>query len=568
MKCRICGYEISETDVKCPGCDTPVEELKQANNITSNNTVGVEPIVSETPASVEESVPVVAPDVAPANTPVVETSAPVENVTTEEPVQAAPVADTVASETPVAETPVAETPVTPTSDTASASDVVIEAPVDSNVALDAAVTAETKEEPKKEKKKGGVGRVILVLFLLVILAAAGGCGYFFFVYGKPSAVLSRAMNSALAVTQSNERYVNVKANLEVTNDGISKYSIDSKVDLTNLASDTTVSFGSVEDKYVSIINDNEDSYIKFNGINDSTFEFENSLLYEKLNYSNYVPYVTHMNNVKSIISELKNVLPKVIDESKLTREFTTVTVDQKNMGSTKFGYKLDQTETNKLMLNLASEFKKNTTIMNSLMSIYTITQDDASNLIDNFVQNLSLNGFEFNLYTDYLTSKYYMAEVIVKGNNNVKLVVKFNENNKVNSLSVNVGSDQFDFTNNFKHIEVLRTVEGKVSKYVLDLAYTTIPSLQITVPDMPTLYEGFGKEALEAIIVTDKDVTNAYNFIVKDANLVYVAPVTEPSVDGQTVEPATNAPTTTDTTNTTNTTTDTTNTTNSNNNQD
>ena len=34
--------------------------------------------------------------------------------------------------------------------------------------------------------------------------------------------------------------------------------------------------------------------------------------------------------------------------------------------------------------------------MNSLMSIYTITQDDASNLIDNFVQNLSLNGFEFN----------------------------------------------------------------------------------------------------------------------------------------------------------------------------
>ena len=92
---------------------------------------------------------------------------------------------------------------------------------------------------------------------------------------------------------------------------------------------------------------------------------------------------------------------------------------------------------------------------------------------------------------------------------------------------------------------------------------------------MPTLYEGFGKEALEAIIVTDKDVTNAYNFIVKDANLVYVAPVTEPSVDGQTVEPATNAPTTTDTTNTTNTTTDATNTTadatnttNSNNNQD
>ncbi len=527
MKCKICGYEISLNDTKCPGCDTSVEELKQANNIMSNvesnatETVSEPALSSETQANEEVAAPVEENS----------TEAPVENTTSD--VVADAVGETATQD---ASDAVSEEV------SANQADIVIGAPLDSNVSVDAASNAETKvEEPKK--KKGGVGKVILIILLLVILAAVGVLGYFFLIYGKPSAVLSRAMNDTLVVTQSNDRFVNVKANVEVSNDDISNYVIDSKVDLTNLVSETDILVGKSL-KNVKILNDGENSYVKFDEIYANSIKFEDSLLYEKLNYSNYVPFITHMNSVKNIISEIKNVLPNVIDESKLTREFTTVTVDQKNMGSTKFGYKLDQTDTNKFMLNLATEVKKNKTIMTNLMTIYTLPEADVAELVDGFVRNLSVNGLEFNLYTDYLTNKYYMAEVIVKGINNIKLTIKFDDNNKVNSISALIGSDQIDITNNYRHIEVLRTVNGRVTKYVLEITYTVIPEVEIIVPEEFSEYTVLGKESLEASIATDKALTDAYNLIVKDANVLYVAPEvpeTEPLVDAeQTVDTETN----------------------------
>ena len=519
MKCKICGYELSETDIKCPGCDTSVEELKQNNNIMSNE------------SDLEKTIPIEIPSTeVPASDPVEEKVA--------EPVNQ-PATENVGESEPAVEAPVENTSAPVSSEEATiyeGADVVIGAPLDSNVSVDEAAKEEVKEEvkePKKEKKKGGAGKVVLVIIILIILAIAGAAGYFFLVYGKPSAVLSRAMDSALVVTPSNERYVNIKADVEVSKEGTSKYTIDSKVDLTNLVSDTNIIVAGEPTKNIAILNDGENSYVKFGDIYTNSIKFEDSLLYEKLNYSQYVPYVTHMNNVKNIISELKNVLPKVIDESKLTREFTTVTIDQKNMGVTKIGYKLDQTDTNKLMLNLGNEFKKNTAIMTNLMAIYTLPQPEVNELIDGFVKDLSVNGFEFNLYTDYLTNNYYMAEVVVKGINNIKLTAKFDENNKVESLSILVGTTQIDITNNYKHIEVLKTVNGVANKYVLDITYTAIPAVQVVVPEEFTEYYVLGKETLEASISTDKAFTDAYNLIVKDANIVYVAPeapVDEPPV--------------------------------------
>ena len=496
MKCKICGYEISLNDTKCPGCDTSVEELKQANNVMSD---------SEDASTVTASEPVIET----ASEPITETASE-------------PVTETVSEEAP-ASTPVENANLETNNEEITSSDVVIGAPLDSNVAIDAASESQSVEGKTKEKKKGGAGKVILVILLLVILALVGVVGYFFLIYGKPSAVLSRAMNDTLVVTPSNDRFVNIKANVEVSNDNISNYVIDSKVDLTNLVSETDILVGESL-KNVKILNDGENSYVKFDEIYANSIKFEDSLLYEKLNYSNYVPFITHMNSVKNIISEIKNVLPNVMDESKLTREFTTATVDQKNMGSTKFGYKLDQTDTNKFMLNLATEVKKNKTIMSSLMTIYTLPEAEVAELVDGFVRNLSVNGLEFNLYTDYLTNKYYMAEVIVKGINNIKLTIKFDDNNKVNSINALIGSNQIDITNNYRHIEVLRTVNGKATKYVLEITYTVIPEVEIIVPEEFSEYTVLGKESLEASIATDKALTDAYNLIVKDANVLYVAP--------------------------------------------
>ena len=530
MKCKICGHEISETDTVCPGCDTSIEELKQNNNIMSNE--GVAPVASESVASEPVVTNVETPV---AETPVVETpvvETPVENTTVE----------TVPAETPVEakEESVSETSAAPVEapvENATApvetqavnneeaaiydgADVVIGAPLDSTVAVDAA-QAEIKEETKKEKKKGGAGKVVLVIVILLVLAICGAGGYFFFVYGKPTAVLSRALNSTLAVTTTTDRYVDIKANVDANGN---KYDVDSKVDLNNLISDTEIVLVSDTPKTVSILNDGVNAYVKYADLYTSSIKYDDALLNERLSYAGHVPYMTHMANVKNIISELKTVLPSVFDESKLTREFTTVTVDQKNMGATKFGYKLDQTDTNRLFLNIANEFKKNTAIMNNLMSIYSLSPAEVTELIDGYVKNLSVNGFEFNFYTDYLTNKYYMAEVIVKGVNNVKFTVNFDENNKISSLNIIYGSNQIDVTDNYRHIEILRTIDSKVNKYILDISYTVIPAIQVVAPEEFIEYSTIGKEAVEASIATDAALTTAYNLVVKDANIVYVAP--------------------------------------------
>ena len=33
MKCKFCGYDITDNDTKCPGCDKDVETLKNDGNI-------------------------------------------------------------------------------------------------------------------------------------------------------------------------------------------------------------------------------------------------------------------------------------------------------------------------------------------------------------------------------------------------------------------------------------------------------------------------------------------------------------------------------------------------------
>ena len=320
MKCKICGHEISETDTICPGCDTSVEDLKQNNNIMSNVEENVVEKANETVANT--SVESVETPVETAETPVETPSTETVGDTTEE----APV-ETSSTETvgdTTEEAPVENTNSGMSSEEAAiydSADVVIGAPLDSNVAVDAAAAEEAKsatngevKEEKTEKKKGGAGKVVLVIVILLILAIAGACGYYFLVYTKPSLVISKVMNNTLVVTPSNDRYVNIKANVEVSKDGISKYTVDSKVDLTNLVSDTNIVFGDAN-KNVTILNDGENSYIKFDEIYTNSIKFEDSLLYEKLNYSNYVPFMTHMNNVKGIISEIKNVLPNVIDEA-------------------------------------------------------------------------------------------------------------------------------------------------------------------------------------------------------------------------------------------------------------
>ena len=525
MKCKICGHEISETDTVCPGCDTSIEELKQNNNIMSNE--GVALVASESAASEPVVTNVETPV---AETPVVET--PVENTTVETVPAETPVE---AKEESVSETSAApvEAPVenvtapveTQTVNNEEAAiydgaDVVIGAPLDSTVAVDAA-QAEVKKETKKEKKKGGAGKIILVIVILLVLAIGGAGGYFFFVYGKPSAVLSRALNSALSVNLNTDRYVNVKAKVDANGN---KYEVDSKVDLSNLVSDTNIALVSDTIKNVSILNDGEYAYVKYADLFTSSIKYDDVLLNERLSYSNHVPYLTHMANVKTIIGELKNVLPSLFDENKLTREFTTVTVDQKNMGVTRFGYKLDQTDTNKLLLNFATELKKNTTIMNNLMAIYSLSQEEVSNLIDGYVRNLSVNGFEFNFYTDYLTNNYYKAEVIVKGVNNFKLIANFGENNKINSMSITYDSNQIEVTDNCRHVEILRPINGGVNKYIMDISYTVIPAIQVVAPEEFIEYSTIGKEAVEASIATDAALTTAYNLVVKDANVVYVAP--------------------------------------------
>lgn len=576
MKCKICGHEISETDTVCPGCDTSVEELKQNNNIMSNEGENVtvapaaEPVVEPVVESTENTeVPVAETTEAPVEngvteTPAVETETPVEEtaapVETEVTIPVEQANETVGENSEVTQTeePKVEASAEMSSEEKSiydGADVVIGAPLDSNVALDTAAKEEKAEEAKPEKKKGGAGKAILVVILLLVLAIGGCAGYFFFVYGSPAAVLSRAVNSTLAVTQANEKYVNVKANVEVTNGVTSKYAFDSKIELSNLVGNTTISLLGETTRNVTIANDGENSYINFG--DDQNIKFADSYLSEKLNYSYYVPYATHMSNAKNIITELKNVLPSVFDSKKLTREFTTVTVDQKNMGATKFSYVLDQTETNKLLLNLANEFKKNTSIMTNLMAIYSLPQPEVSNLIDGFVRNLSVSGFEFNLYTDYLTNNYYKAEIIIKGVNNFKLTLNYGDDNKISSISVVVGNDQIEVTNNYKHIEILRTIEGKVTKYVLDIDYTGIASVDVVAPEEFYEYSTIGKEALELMVSNDKALTIAYNLVVKDANVVYVekeAPVentevenTETSTDTQTTEPTVDSQATADT---------------------
>ena len=137
MKCKFCGYDISETDTKCPGCDKDVTELKNAGNVIYNEETTSE-ILTE----------------------------PVENE-----IKIAPVAETV-EEVKTEEVP-EEKEVETTSN--ELEPVVIK---------------------DKFKKKSGLKGFVIAL-VLIILLAAGGFGYMYFIYTNPAKIAKKVYTDLL-----------------------------------------------------------------------------------------------------------------------------------------------------------------------------------------------------------------------------------------------------------------------------------------------------------------------------------------------------------------------------------
>ncbi|MBR1376342.1 MAG: hypothetical protein IJ565_00805 [Bacilli bacterium] len=504
-----------------PVAEAPVESVVE------------QPVASEV-TPVEPVTPEVSPELAP------------ESVSTPEPVAEAPVESVVEQpvapevtpvETPAPESVPTETPSAPVTPEVQNQEV----PTTSAVTAEQSTTEETAEEngkkrnkkakkEKGEKKKGVIGKFFSTLFSLIFFATIGVVAYYFLIFGKPMAILTRVVENSNLFTTSDisTGSVDIDGNIDIiTSNSTSENSVLNNSEIIVKSSIDTTTFSGITnielkndalDKKYEFVNDGTSTYMLFDDISEEYVKVDNDYLSQKLNYLNYVSLFAHKNDINNIYNEIKKKISNFVEEDKLTRQFTTMTYSEKNMGVTKINYKLDKVGSQKLVYALINEFKGNNVIATSLANITSTTSADVINKLDQYVlnSNIDVDSIEFTLYTDYLTKTCYSIEVsIVKGGKTYNITGNYDENNKIKSIKITTNDLEVNIDNNFKKITINKTINGDT--ITINISYNVTKSSSVPLPNIE-LYSEYDETIENTIletITTDSLLNRLYSIIVK-----------------------------------------------------
>lgn len=204
----------------------------------------------------------------------------------------------------------------------------------------------------------------------------------------------------------------------------------------------------------------------------------------------------------------------MINENNLSKEFTSINYDQKNMGVIKYQYKVDGKDSSALVNNIINELKNNSDITNDLIKITSLNKDEINNNIDEYVKNINISNIEFNLYTDYLAKTYYSSELIIN-NNNDKYQININyDNNKVNDIKVVTTKLDLNLSDNMKNIDILTKENNK--KYVITYNYSKINSISSDAPEEYTEYDDEVFENIKSSMNEDSILKTVYEVLIKE----------------------------------------------------
>ncbi len=385
MKCKFCGYDISDTDTLCPGCDKDVAELKKSGNIIYT----------------EES---------------------------KDEILATPVEDEV-KET-------LDTPQVPEVNEEPISKETIEETVEPIVIKD------------KFRKKSGLKGFIICL-LIILLLVAGGFSYMYFIHTNPAKVIKKMYSDLLTNLPTS------KGNT------ISVDYADSKLEGYTV---NTINYISGSDIISNINVTGNEVMLNINALknNDGIYFYESNLYdkYVKLNEDTLpskesfklLNIILHRNEFVNIIKNTK--LDTYINSNELTKEFTTITYDQKNMGTTKFSY--SNTKANGVISKYLIAIRDNNANLESIAKILNVTNEDAVNKINELITEINNDTYKigFDLYTDYLTKSYYKLDINVKNNNHSLVInIEFSDN-KVKDIKVTYDETYIYITNNMENINI------------------------------------------------------------------------------------------------------------------
>ncbi len=313
-------------------------------------------------------------------------------------------------------------------------------------------TTEGKVEPvvikDKFKKKSGFKGFIICL-LIILLLAAGGFSYMYFVYTNPVKVTKKMYSDLLNVLPTTK---GTSVEVEYTTSRLDGYTINAKnyVSNTDIISNIKVSGNDavIEASGVKSGSDiyfyQSDVYDKYIKVNEENLLFTDSL--KMLNV------ILHRNDIINIIKTIN--FENYISSNELSKEFTTVTHDQKNMGATKFSY--SNNKANGVISKLLIAIRDNSTNLESVAKILNMTREDALNKINELITEVNNNAYKigFDLYTDYLTKSYYKLDINVKNNEHSLVInIEFNDN-KVKEVKVTYDETYIYITNNMETITV------------------------------------------------------------------------------------------------------------------
>ena len=429
MKCKFCGYDISETDTKCPGCDKEVEVLKNEGNIIYEE--------SETD-SVDSGV-------------MVGEAVTLKDELAEK--EAESILEPVTNEPEVTE---------PTSEVVEEVKDVMEPVVITD----------------KFKKKSGIKVFILILVIILLLAAAG-FGYMYFVYTSPANIFKKMYANLLNNLPANKGN---SVTVDYTNSKLEGYTINSvnyisddnivsniKVSGNDLMLDTNILKTSSElffyesniyDKYVQI---NEDKIVS-----EDSFRILNVIL--------------HRNELVNIIKNID--IENYINTDALTKEFTTITHDQKNMGATKVSY--TNAKANTVITKLLLAIRDNKSNLEALANILNMTTENTIVEINNLITSMNNSNYNvsIDLYTDYITNSYYKLDINVKNNeHNLTINVEFSDN-KIKEIKVTYDATYIYITNNMETISVNNNDVTTTYTYKFGNETLTYPTIE-----EPALYD-------------------------------------------------------------------------------
>ena len=247
-------------------------------------------------------------------------------------------------------------------------------------------------------------------------------------------------------------------------------------------------------------------------------------------YTKQLNYIIYQGEFKKIFREIERMVPALFKTKHYKKEYTTTTYNEKNMGTTKVTYNVSDDAASKVFQTFITNIKKNNGMISSLMKIWNMDKDGVIAKLDEYDKIFAKGNtnFEVNLYADFITTTLYSLDLTISGPSyNYNLVLDLEADGTIKSIKYLDNGKTTYISDDFKKIVVSKMTNDN-TKIEMTYIYNISDSNSFELPVITNSVNYIDAIAnIKANIESNEKIYKTYTALIGDTNDIILDAIVE-----------------------------------------